>query len=181
MREPFAAGLIAAGRLLLGGVLAAIALARPVPARAVPAPGPERLAALQAACDSAWRVRIVSLRASYLLERPALGLQGVNVAPRSSGPPALITIGDVPADAKWVPWAEIERLDAGRSRAGRGALTGLLFGGAVGGILVAVSGPDLTDANDNVVAIFAVALTVGCGIAGYLLGLANPGLTPLYP
>jgi hypothetical protein len=183
VRDPRAARLIRAVRALLRGALAlaAIGLGRPAPAHAVPAPEAERLAALQAACDSAWRVRMVSLRATYLLERPGLGPQGVNVAPHTSGPPALITIGEAPPDAKWIPWAEVERMESAQSRAGWGAVKGLLVGGVAGGLLVSAHGPDLAEDNDNVVAVFAVVLTVGCTVAGYLLGLASPSLTPLYP
>ena len=161
--------------------LLAVALVRPAPAGAAPAPDAPRLAALQAASDSAWRVRVVSRRVIYLLRRPELGPGGVNVAARSSGPPALITIGKPADDEKWIPWAEIERLETGKNVSGRGALKGLLIGGVAGGALVAAKGPDLTDTDDNIVALFAVTLTLGCGLAGYLLGLANPDLTPLYP
>ena len=183
MRDSRAARLIPAGRALVhcALTLAAIALGRPDPAHAVPVPEPERLLALQAACDSVWRVRMVSRRATYLLERPGLGPLGVNVAPHTTGPPALITIGQVPAVAKWIPWTDVERLEAGRNVAWRGALKGLLVGGVAGGLLVSAKGPDLAEDGDNAVAVFAVALTVACTVAGYLLGLANPSLTPLYP
>jgi len=120
----------------------------------------------------------VSRRAIYLLRRPALSPEGVSVTPRLSGPPALLTIGEPREEEKR---AEIERLDVGRHATGGGALTGFLVGAAVGGVILAAKGPDLTDANDNIVVYFSVALAVGCGVAGYLLGLANPRLTLLYP
>ena len=170
--------------MIRGGVaiaLATIALAAASPAPAAPAPDAPRLEALEAACDSAWRVRIVSRRATYLMRRPELGIEGVNVVPRPSGPPALFTIGEPKVETKWIPWAEIERLDTAEDVSARGALYGLLSGAAAGGLIVASVGPDLSDTDDNVVAIFAVGLTLTGGVAGYLFAQANPRLTPLYP
>jgi hypothetical protein len=141
-------------------------LAIPAPLLAVAPPDSLNLARLQAACDSAWRVRVTGSRATYQLNRPRVEARGVQLE-HADHPPALVTIGD-PKPTE-------------RSNAGRGALVGFTLGAVVGGLTVAASGPDLEEDGDNAVLYAATLFTLTCATAGLLLGLANGTPTPLYP
>ena len=175
-------GVVAAAR---GGSIAGLAIAGLLGALAgvagaVAAPDPALLARLQAACDSAWRVRLTGRRATYLVRRPSVDSSGLSWT-SGSGRAAIVTAGDAREPEKRLAWSEIERLDAARSRAGRGALVGAVVGAVTGAALVAANGPDLTDANDNIVTGFAVLLTASTTVLGALLGFAYPAVHPLYP
>jgi hypothetical protein len=167
---------IAAGAIFAVGALTWLAPR----ARAATPPDSAQLAHLQAACSSAWRVRLIATRATYLLARPSLSAGGVSIT-RRVGRPALFTIGDLRDPERRIRWADVERLDAGSSAIGRGAMMGAVFGALVGTVVVSSHGPDLADSGDHVILFAAVLFGLGSTTLGALLGAANPHLRPLYP
>jgi hypothetical protein len=150
------------------------------PSLAVAPPDSMHLVRLQAACDSAWRVRVTGSQAVYELTRPQVGERGIQLH-HEDRPPALVTFGEPAPSGRWLAWSDIERIETQRSAAGRGALIGFTLGAVVGGLTVAASGPDLAEEGDNVVLFAATVFTLACGTVGLLLGLANGVNTPLYP
>jgi hypothetical protein len=166
----------AGGTLLAAGALALAAL----PAEAVAPPDSAGRAVLQSACDSAWRVRVATTRAVYETEHAMVYDDGIRIAP-PRGRMAVVQLGDPRPVERRLGWDEIEGVQAEQPRAARGALMGFLVGAALGGGLIAVVGPDLSDTNDHVVVLFAAAITAGFTGLGLILGSGNPAFHPLYP
>lgn len=167
--------------MVLRSLATALAFAlAPACAWAVGMPSPDRLARLQASCDSVGRVRVVTRRASFEVTHPSLNSNGVRVSPLR-GRAALVTIGDAHEPERRIPWDEVERMDVGTPHMWRGGLIGLGIGAGLGGSLVAASGPDLEREGDGVVAWFAVALALTTGVVGLLVGASSIHWVALYP
>jgi hypothetical protein len=150
------------------------------PARAVEPPDSARLLELKAACDTAWQVRLVGRRAVFATKRPSLDAGGITLM-RSSGPPALLTVGHFREPARRIPWAEIERVQSERPSALRGATMGLFVGMGLAVVMRASIGPDLFERGDNGSIWFAGALVLGFTGIGFLVGASNPTVHTLYP
>lgn len=93
---------------------------------------PESLLTERMAAGDWNRFRIVTARSTY--EFTSLHVDSVGVllqaAPRR---PAMLATPDVrPDTARYVQWADIERVDASRTHAGKGAVEGAIVGGIVG-------------------------------------------------
>ena len=172
--------MVLSARGALCGFVVALGAGTPGIAAAVAPPDSIGLAALQSACDSAWRVRVITGRGVYQMQSPALDAGGITIPP-PRGRAALITIGDVRGPGRRLSWAEIERVQGEQPKALRGAALGFVVGAALGAGMVATVGPDLTDTQDHLVVTLAVLLTLGFTGLGLLMGAGNPAVHPLYP
>jgi len=169
----FAAGL---GAL----VLAAAVFVIPHPTEAVEAPDAAQLPRLAARCDSAGLTRIRTRRSTRIARRLRIEADAVVLLGPSRA--AIIEVGPRAPDLdRRIPWAEVESLSLGRSHLREGALAGVLVGAALGGALVARSGPDAFQTGDNFNVGVAVVGTLAFGVLGAAIGAAHPHWTPLYP
>lgn len=166
------------GTVAIGCAISALAVA--AFAHAAEPPDSATVIRLQSAADSAWRVRVVTNRATYLLIAPRMDAQGVTIS-KQDNPPALITPRDFQPTEKRVAWAEVERLDTERSAVGRGALRGVLAGAAIGGLAVLTSDSD-SEWSGSGWTILSITLSalLGGGI-GALMGFGTGISSPLYP
>jgi hypothetical protein len=123
-------------------------------------------------------VRITGDRSVRVARRPTVDAGGIVIAP--GGRQAFVMLGDPHAAETRIPWAEIERIDAERSTAIRATVLGFALGAAIGGTMLALTGPDLFESGDHAGVGLAVATAAaGAGI-GLLVGLNRPVLRPLY-
>ncbi|HEY6867457.1 MAG TPA: hypothetical protein VI792_09375 [Candidatus Eisenbacteria bacterium] len=168
------AGVGSVAGLALAGVLGAFA----GEAEAVAPPDVASMARLQAACDSAWRVRLVGRRATYTLERPALDASGVSLE-HPSAHPAIVTVGE-PAPGRRLAWSEIERLETARSPWPGRVLVGAGIGAAVGATALAVFNLTVPDSEGATTALKTTVMAIPITL-GALFGAATPATHPLYP
>jgi hypothetical protein len=171
-------------RELIGGLirvaLAALAVLTPGAACAVAPPDSGLRAVLGVRCDSADFVRVVTGRSTRMVRQ--LKLEADAVVLPGLGRVALIQLGEQPESrGTRIPWSDVESLATGESRTAQGLVRGALLGLAVGGGLVALNGPDVSEHGDNVVLFAGVALGLTITALGALLGAANPQWHPLYP
>ncbi len=166
--------------MLVGALLAA----SPAFAATDAAPSPDRLRSLSAALDSATFVRVVARRGTFEARRAIADSAGVRVL-RSGGRAGLIVVGGADTlgrEQRLVPWSEVERIDAGRSRGMGPALAGLALGGVAVGFAVARAG-----SNGGTVSEGTAPLLYGVGALAVLstvVGLAatgSPSVHTFYP
>lgn len=162
-------------RALIGVALLA-ALAGPAPA----APAPDSLTALrlQSAANAAWRVKLTTTRATYLLEAPRLDLAGVTVA-RPDRP----LFGAGVGVERRVSWSEIERLEVQRPARGRGFARGALIGLGVGLVAALASADALNESNPSAAATVLIPIgAASCALIGGGIGAVTAATSErLYP
>jgi hypothetical protein len=158
----------------------AVALSWAGPAHAVAPPDSAQLGTLRSAIASGALIGISTSRYELLRRRVTVDERFITV--RTQGRAAVVLSGAPESGIeRRIPWADIERVNEVRSRAGRGLLIGALVGGALGGALVAFNGPDMFEKGDGAAVAYAVLLTSATATAGLVSGLANPSRHSLYP
>ncbi len=142
-------------------------------AHAMDVPSPGMLTSLRAASDSSDLIRVTTSRSRYELRRPTFDSLGVHHA-IGLYRPALIVVGTIPTEDRLVPWAQITKVEGGRTRVVHSVLTGTVVGAALGGGLVALNGPDIAERGDGAVAAVGLGIGVLCVLGGLLHGISSP-------
>ncbi|HTK31337.1 MAG TPA: hypothetical protein VL332_05190 [Candidatus Saccharimonadaceae bacterium] len=158
----------------------AVVLSWAGPAHAVAPPDSAQLGTLRSAIASGALIGISTSR--YELLRRGVTVDESFVTVRTQGRAALVLSGAPESGIeRRIPWADIEHVNEVHPRGGRGLLIGILVGGALGGALVAINGPDMFESGDGGAVAYAILLTSASATAGLVSGLANPSRHSLYP
>lgn len=145
---------------LVAIMVALAAIAGPAGAAAVP--DSARIAHLQKRANAAWRVKVTTLRETWVVSDPRMDLEGVTVVrPRGS-------FGDMKEQR--VSWTEIQSLDTVAPGVVRRSLGGVLIGAGAGYLLGAVYvDTQLENADGSVI---VPIFSAGAGAAaGLVVGL----------
>ena len=142
-------------------------------ANAMDVPSQGTLSSLRAASDSSDLIRVTTQRSRYELRRPAIDSLGVHHAVGLYRP-ALFVVGAIPSEDRRIPWADIERIDAGQMHLSRSLLVGMVVGTAIGGTLVLANGPDIAERGDGGVAFVGAGIAALCLLGGLLHGISSP-------
>jgi hypothetical protein len=124
------------------------------------------------------RTRITTGHGVFEVDRPLIDSTGVAI--ESGGRPAIVVAGE-PRPLRMASWSEIESIHMVRGRAATYMLGGMLVGAALGGLMVAINGPDAFESGDHAIVAFAGVLTLTGGALGALIGFNYPKVERVYP